>query len=35
MGVPRPAFPKNLREFQRQFATEEACEEYFDDVSLA
>jgi transposase-like protein len=26
--VPRPSFPKNLREFQRQFATEEACEAY-------
>jgi transposase-like protein len=26
--VPRPSFPKNLREFQRQFATEEACEQY-------
>ena len=28
MGVPRPPFPKNLREFQRQFATEEACQDY-------
>lgn len=28
MEVPRPSFPKNLREFQRQFATEEACQEY-------
>jgi transposase-like protein len=26
--VPRPSFPKNLREFQRQFATEEACQDY-------
>ena len=26
--MPRPPFPKNLREFQRQFATEEACERY-------
>jgi transposase-like protein len=26
--VPRPAFPRNLPEFQRQFATEAACEEY-------
>jgi transposase-like protein len=26
--VPRPSFPKNLPEFQRQFATEEACEQY-------
>jgi len=26
--VPRPSFPKNLHEFQRQFATEEACEQY-------
>lgn len=26
--MPRPSFPKNLREFQRQFATEEACEQY-------
>ena len=24
----RPAFPANLREFQRQFATEEACQQY-------
>lgn len=24
----RPPFPANLREFQRQFATEEACQEY-------
>jgi transposase-like protein len=24
----RPPFPKNLREFQAQFATEEACQEY-------
>ena len=27
-GVPRPTFPKNLREFQLQFATEEACRAY-------
>ena len=26
--MPRPPFPKNLCEFQRQFATEEACEQY-------
>jgi transposase-like protein len=26
--VPRPPFPKNLREFQSKFATEEACQEY-------
>jgi transposase-like protein len=26
--VPRPGFPKNLREFQSQFATEEACRKY-------
>jgi transposase-like protein len=26
--VPRPPFPKNLREFQRQFATEAACQAY-------
>ena len=24
----RPAFPRNLRDFQRQFATEEACQDY-------
>src|SRR6202163_961537 len=24
----RPPFPANLREFQRQFATEEACQRY-------
>ena len=24
----RPPFPKNLREFQRQFTTEEACQDY-------
>ena len=24
----RPPFPKNIREFQRQFATEEACQNY-------
>ena len=24
----RPSFPKNLREFQRQFASEEACQDY-------
>ena len=24
----RPSFPKNLREFQRQFATEDACQDY-------
>jgi hypothetical protein len=26
--VPRPPFPKNLPEFQRQFATGETCEQY-------
>jgi len=26
--VPRPRFPKDLRDFQRQFATEEACQDY-------
>ena len=26
--VPRPGFPRNLREFQRQFATDAACQEY-------
>src|SRR5712692_2574638 len=26
--MPRPAFPKDLRQFQRQFATEEACQQY-------
>ena len=26
--MPRPPFPKNVREFQRQFATEEACQQY-------
>jgi len=26
--VARPSFPANLREFQRQFATEEACQQY-------
>lgn len=26
--MPRPGFPRNLREFQRQFATETACQEY-------
>lgn len=26
--MPRPPFPKNLREFQRQFATEDACQDY-------
>jgi transposase-like protein len=26
--VPRPPFPTSLREFQRQFATEEACQQY-------
>src|SRR5262249_5931334 len=24
----RPPFPRSLREFQRQFASEEACQEY-------
>lgn len=26
--MPRPSFPKDLREFQRQFATEAACQDY-------
>jgi transposase-like protein len=26
--VPRPAFPKTLREFQSKFGTEEACQQY-------
>jgi hypothetical protein len=26
--VPRPPFPKTLRQFQSDFATEEACEQY-------
>ncbi len=26
--MPRPPFPKTLRQFQREFATEEACEQY-------
>lgn len=26
--MPRPPFPTNLRQFQRQFATEEACQHY-------
>src|SRR5207244_10485302 len=25
---PRPPFPANVRQFQRQFATEEACQHY-------
>src|SRR2546430_13060857 len=28
MGMARPPFPRSLREFQRQFASEEACQEY-------
>src|SRR6516225_8005898 len=28
MGVARPPFPKTLRQFQVDFATEEACQEY-------
>ncbi len=28
MGVPRPPFPKTLREFQSILATEEACQKY-------
>jgi len=28
MGMPRPTFPKTLREFQSMFATEEACQKY-------
>ena len=26
--MPRPTFPKNLPEFQRQFGTDEACQQY-------
>ena len=26
--MPRPSFPKSLREFQTQFSTEDACREY-------
>ena len=26
--MPRPAFPKTLRQFQSDFATEEACQKY-------
>lgn len=26
--MPRPPFPRSLREFQRQFASEEACQQY-------
>lgn len=33
--MPRPPFPRNLREFQRQFATEEACQDYSGRLSLA
>src|SRR5437667_12082693 len=28
MRVPRPPFPKTLREFQAKFASEEACQQY-------
>src|SRR5258705_7754124 len=28
MPVPRPPFPKTLRQFQAEFATEEACQQY-------
>src|SRR5215472_7652315 len=28
MGMPRPPFPKTLRQFQANFATEEACQQY-------
>jgi transposase-like zinc ribbon protein len=28
VGVPRPVFPEDLRQFQRQFASDEACQEY-------
>lgn len=28
MSMPRPAFPKTLREFQSMFATDEACQKY-------
>src|SRR5271157_1971101 len=28
MRMPRPPFPKTLREFQSKFASEEACQEY-------
>ncbi|HUJ51031.1 MAG TPA: transposase, partial [Bryobacteraceae bacterium] len=26
--MPRPPFPKTLRQFQSDFATEEACQQY-------
>jgi hypothetical protein len=26
--VPKPPFPKTLRQFQSDFATEEACQQY-------
>src|SRR5271167_1479911 len=29
--VPRPPFPKTLREFQSRFANEEACQQYLAD----
>jgi transposase-like protein len=28
MGMPRPSFPKTLREFQWQFESDEACQQY-------
>src|SRR5258705_2651073 len=28
MPVPRPPFPKTLRQFQAEFATEDACQQY-------
>jgi transposase-like protein len=31
MRVPRPPFPKTLRQFQADFATEEACQQYLAD----
>ena len=32
MGMARPPFPRSLREFQRQFASEEACEDIWPPV---
>ncbi len=31
MALPRPPFPKTLCEFQREFASEEACQGYLAD----
>ena len=32
MSVPRPPFPKTLRQFQADFATEGACQQYLAPV---